>query len=113
MNPFSPCVANIFQVEGSLYLFGEVSPQYQNLLINLQTKLSLQYIETAQGLDFNIWRSFANHHTEEGAPFRFLDGEMLERFLDLSGSTQEEVCEGLGPSAEEFRNIIEELRRLH
>lgn len=80
--------------------------------MNLQTKLS-QYIETVAGLDFEHWRSFCNHQREDDAPFRFLDGEMLERFLDLSGGTQEDVCEGLGPSAEEFRNMIEELRRLH
>lgn len=95
-----------------MYLFGEVSPQYQDLLMKLQENLS-KCIETTGNLEFDQWRSFRNEKKEDDGPFRFLDGEMLERFLDLSGSTQDEVCEGLGPSAEEFRNIIEELRRLH
>lgn len=80
--------------------------------MKLQENLS-KCIETAGYLEFDQWRSFSNHKREDDGPFRFLDGEMLERFLDLSGATQEEVCEGLGPSAEEFRNLIEELRRLH
>jgi DNA damage-binding protein 1 len=80
--------------------------------MNLQAKLA-QYVEDVGNLGFEQWRAFCNQKKEDDGPFRFLDGEMLERFLDLSGSTQEEVCEGLGPSAEEFRNMIEELRRLH
>ncbi|KAF4126505.1 DNA damage-binding protein 1 [Geosmithia morbida] len=99
-------------VEGSLYLYGEVSPKYQDLLISFQSNMT-RCIETTGDLSFDQWRSFRNHLREGEGPFRFLDGEMLERFLDMTESTQELVCEGLGPSVEEMRNIIEELRRLH
>jgi DNA damage-binding protein 1 len=47
------------------------------------------------------------------APYRFVDGEMIERFLDLDESRQEEVCNGLGPSVETMRNLVEELKRMH
>lgn len=103
---------NPFQVEGSLYLFGEITPQYQDLLITFQANLA-RCIETTGNLSFDQWRSFRSQLRESEGPFRFLDGEMLERFLDLTESTQEIVCEGLGPSVEEMRNIVEELRRLH
>ena len=100
------------QVEGALYLYGEVSPKYQDLLLNFQSNLA-QCIETTGDLKFDEWRAFRNESRESEGPYRFLDGEMLERFLDLSESIQEEVCEGLGPNVEEMRNIVEELRRLH
>ena len=87
-------------------------PKYQDLLINFQTKLS-SCIKTPGRLSFEKWRSFRNQSRESEGPFRFLDGEMLERFLDLTEVKQDDVCKGLGPSVEEMRNIVEELRRLH
>lgn len=62
---------------------------------------------------FDHWRAFRNESREAEAPFRFVDGEMVERFLDLDEREQELVCEGLGPTVEDMRNLIEELRRLH
>ena len=46
-------------------------------------------------------------------PFRFVDGELIERFLDLETGVQEEVARGLGPGVEDLRGIVEGLRRLH
>jgi DNA damage-binding protein 1 len=37
----------------------------------------------------------------------------VERFLDVNEDIQEEICKGLGPSVEDMRNMVEELRRLH
>lgn len=42
-----------------------------------------------------------------------MDGELIEKFLDVSESLQEEICKGLGPGVEEVRNLVEELKRLH
>jgi DNA damage-binding protein 1 len=64
-------------------------------------------------LEFAKWRAFRNAVRASEAPFRFVDGEMLERFLDLDEIRQEEVCEGLGPSVEYMRNLVEELKRMH
>jgi DNA damage-binding protein 1 len=50
---------------------------------------------------------------EHDAPYRFVDGELIERFLDLADHVQEEICRGLGPSVEDLRNLVEELKRLH
>lgn len=100
------------QTEGTLYLFGDISPQNQDLLMTLQGRLQ-QFIQPLGNLEFDAWRAFRNQTREGDAPFRFVDGEMIERFLDLSDSMQERVCEGLGPTVEDMRNMIEELRRLH
>ena len=33
--------------------------------------------------------------------------------MDVDEKTQKEICEGLGPSVEQMRNMVEELRRMH
>lgn len=42
-----------------------------------------------------------------------MDGELLERFLDVDEVVQREIVEGLGPNVEDVRNMVEELKRLH
>lgn len=64
-------------------------------------------------VDFKLWRSFRNDNRESEGPYRFIDGEMIERFLDMGEEQQELVCDGLGPTVEDMRNMIEELRRMH
>ncbi|KJZ79173.1 hypothetical protein HIM_01324 [Hirsutella minnesotensis 3608] len=99
-------------VDGTLYLFGDIASQYQDLLMTFQSRLQ-EYIHAPGNIGFDRWRAFRNQAREGDGPFRFVDGEMVERFLDLDESKQELVCEGLGPSVEDMRNIIEELRRMH
>lgn len=69
--------------------------------------------ECLGNLTHTRWRGYRTASRAEDAPFRFLDGEMLERFLDLDETRQEVVCEGLGPSVENMRDIVEELKRMH
>ncbi|XWW93905.1 hypothetical protein V2A60_001844 [Cordyceps javanica] len=104
--------AFLASIEGTLYLYGDIAPKYQDLLITLQTNIE-QYVKTTGGISFNTWRSFRNQTREADGPFRFVDGEMVERFLDLDESTQAELCKDLGPNVEDVRNLIEELRRMH
>jgi len=42
-----------------------------------------------------------------------VDGELIERFLDVDEKMQEDICVGLGPSVEDVRNLVEELKRVH
>jgi len=44
---------------------------------------------------------------------RFVDGELVERFLDVSEDIQREAIAGLGVELEEVKGMIEGLRRLH
>lgn len=46
-------------------------------------------------------------------PFRFVDGELIERFLNCDAAMQEEMVEGLGIDVEDTRTLIENLRRMH
>ncbi|RSM00698.1 hypothetical protein CEP52_008989 [Fusarium oligoseptatum] len=104
--------AFLASAEGSLYLYGDIAPQYQDLLMTFQSKME-EYIHAPGNIEFKLWRSFRNENRESDGPYRFIDGEMVERFLDMDEGKQELVCEGLGPSVEDMRNLIEELRRLH
>ncbi|PFH60375.1 hypothetical protein XA68_11077 [Ophiocordyceps unilateralis] len=99
-------------VEGTMYLYGDVSSKYQDLLLTFQSRLK-EYIYAPGNIDFDVWRAFRNQGREGEGPYRFIDGEMIERFLDLDEGKQELVCEGLGPSVEDMRNVVEELRRMH
>ncbi|KOS23285.1 DNA damage-binding protein 1 [Escovopsis weberi] len=99
-------------VEGTLYLYGDIAPRYQDLLMTFQQRLQDFLQKTAQ-LSFEKWREFRNLAGETEAAYRFVDGELVEEFLDLDEGAQERVVQGLGPSVEDMRNMIEELRRLH
>jgi len=93
-------------------MFGLIAPHAQDLLLRFQAKLST-VIETAGDIEFGSYRAFRNAEREGDGPFRFLDGELLERFLDMDEETQKQICQGLGPSVEDMRNTVEELRRMH
>ncbi|KAI1336928.1 mono-functional DNA-alkylating methyl methanesulfonate N-term-domain-containing protein [Xylariaceae sp. FL0016] len=99
-------------VEGGVYLFAMISASYQDLLIRFQNRLT-EVIETTGDLTFSQYRSFRNEERESEAPFRFVDGELLERFLEIDDERQEEICVGLGPDVEAMRNLVEELKRMH
>lgn len=70
-------------------------------------------IDALGKLEFEKYRAFRNEQREGAGPFRFIDGELIERFLDFSDKVQEEICRGLGPDVENMRNLVEELKRLH
>ncbi|RCI10650.1 hypothetical protein L249_4429 [Ophiocordyceps polyrhachis-furcata BCC 54312] len=99
-------------VDGTLYLYGDILPGYLNLLLNFQSILQ-EYIQAPGNIEFDDWRRFRNQAREGQRPYRFVDGEMVERFLDLDERKQEDVCRALGRNVEDMRNLVEELRRLH
>ena len=99
-------------IEGSIYLFGLISPTHQNLLMTLQSNLGA-LVETPGDMIFAKFRAFKNTVREEEEPMRFVDGELVERFLDVSEDIQREAIAGLGVELEEVKGMIEGLRRLH
>ena len=102
----------LLQVQGSLYLFGLIAPSKLNLLIQLQAKLA-SCVESLGHIPFNRYRAVRNQVRQELEPNRFVDGELIEQFLESSPQVQEKVVEGLGVGVEEVKAIVETLRRLH
>ncbi|CAD6504724.1 BgTH12-00229 [Blumeria graminis f. sp. triticale] len=98
--------------EGSIYLFSTISPSAQDLLLRLQSAIAA-HVKLLGDIDFQSYRSFWNLDRETLEPFRFVDGELIERFLEVDKSIQADICRGLGSSVEGIRGMVEDLKHLH
>ena len=105
-------------VEGSIYLFGLIAPAHRDLLMRLQAALA-PMVGSLGDVPFNTYRAFKNQVREAEEPYRFVDGELIEEFLNLQEELQENVVGGLGEvgvragGLEGVRELVESLRRLH
>ena len=105
-------------VEGSIYLFGLIAPSHRDLLMRLQAALA-PMVGSLGNVPFNTYRAFKSQVREAEEPYRFVDGELIEGFLNLEEELQESVVEGLGEigiaagGPEGVRELVESLRRLH
>lgn len=89
-----------------------MNPYYQDLLLRLQTSIA-SYVQSPGDIPFDKYRAFKTMVREGEEPFRFVDGELIEQFLDLSNEAQEEIVEmARGKSVENVKGIVEALRRL-
>lgn len=86
--------------------------------MRLQANMGIM-IRSPGDVPFNSYRAFKNSVREAEEPFRFVDGELIEQFLDCAKDTQEKMCKGLRTGAgeelevEEVKLLVEGLRRLH
>jgi len=99
-------------VEGSIYLFALIAPAKQDLLMRLQENMA-KLVQSPGNVPFERYRAFKTSVREADEPNRFVDGELVERFLDCSDEVQEKIVQGLGIDVEEVRGMVEALRRLH
>ncbi|PSS29021.1 DNA damage-binding protein [Actinidia chinensis var. chinensis] len=77
----------------------------------LQSNLR-KVIKGVGGLSHEQWRSFYNEKKTVDAK-NFLDGDLIESFLDLGRIRMEEISKAMGASVEELMKRVEELTRLH
>lgn len=72
-------------------------------------------VQSPGNVPFNTYRGFRNAIRQSEEPYRFVDGELIEKFLDCSSSLQESICEEVGAKVdvEEMRTMVEGLRRIH
>ena len=71
-------------------------------------------LESFGNLPFNEFRGFRNMVRESKEPYRFVDGELIERFLTCEPSLQEEIVDAVGVmNVHDVTIMIEALRRLH
>ncbi|PLB44514.1 hypothetical protein P170DRAFT_392818 [Aspergillus steynii IBT 23096] len=100
-------------VEGSIYLFAIINPEHQDFLMRLQATMASK-LESFGDLPFNEFRGFRNMVRESKEPYRFVDGELIERFLTCEPSLQEEIVDAVGVmNVPDVKIMIEALRRLH
>ncbi|KAI4206746.1 MAG: hypothetical protein LQ346_000935 [Caloplaca aetnensis] len=103
-------------VDGSVYLFALIADSKQDLLMRLQGAIAAR-VQSLGHVPFNTYRAFKNTVREAEEPFRFVDGDLIEKFLNCSASVQEAICKDLGlteaADVEEMRAMVEGLRRIH
>jgi len=96
---------------------GLILESRQNFLINLQEKLAGE-LKSPGSIDFFRYRAFSNEVRTAKEPKRFVDGDLVERFLDCGEELQKKCIEGLmldGVQAtlDQTRDLVEYLKRLH
>jgi DNA damage-binding protein 1 len=101
-------------VEGSIYLFALIAPGKQDLLIRMQTKMA-ELVQTPGHVPFGRYRGVKTQVRDMGeeGPNRFVDGELIERFLDCPPEIQEEIVKELDVDVEDAKVMVENLRRIH
>ncbi|KAJ6010929.1 hypothetical protein N7451_002341 [Penicillium sp. IBT 35674x] len=100
-------------VEGSIYLFALINAEHQDFLMTLQSVIASK-IDSLGDLSFDTFRAFRTLTRSADAPYRFVDGELVEKFLTCEPRLQEEIVADVGSSdVEEVKGMIEALRRLH
>lgn len=80
--------------------------------MTLQSNLA-ELVHAPGDVPFPKYRAFKNQVREAEEPFRFVDGDLVERFLDVGDEVQKKAVEGLGVDVEDVRALVEGLRRLH
>ncbi|KAK9358448.1 CPSF A subunit region-domain-containing protein [Lipomyces starkeyi] len=103
--------------DGAIYLYGQISPQHINTLINLQSNMS-KIVNSAGDLKITSYRAFSNQRRKLYEPVRFVDGDFIEQFLELSQLEKEQTVQGvnggvnLSLSVGQVSGIVEDLKRL-
>ncbi|KAK9364738.1 CPSF A subunit region-domain-containing protein [Lipomyces kononenkoae] len=103
--------------DGAIYLYGQISSQHINNLINLQSNLS-KIVKSAGELKISSYRAFSNQRRKLLEPVRFVDGDFIEQFLELSQLEKEQTVLGangginLNLTVGQVTGIVEDLKRL-
>ncbi|XP_032373767.1 DNA damage-binding protein 1 [Etheostoma spectabile] len=108
-------------VNGMIGLVTSLSEGWYSLLLDLQTRLN-KVIKSVGKIEHSFWRSFHTERKTEQAT-GFIDGDLIESFLDLGRAKMQEVVstlqidDGSGMKREatvdEVIKIVEELTRIH
>ena len=68
-----------------------MAPEFTSLLMQLQHAL-MALVNSPGNLPFPMFRAFKNQVREEAEPYRSVDGELVERFLDLDEDVQQNIA---------------------
>ncbi|KAI5671045.1 hypothetical protein M9H77_11409 [Catharanthus roseus] len=98
-------------VNGVIGVIASLPHDQYLFLEKLQTNLR-RVIKGVGGLSHEQWRSFYNEKKTVDAK-NFLDGDLIESFLDLSRARMDEIAKAMAVPVEELMKRVEELTRLH
>lgn len=98
-------------VNGVIGVIASLPYEQYAFMEKLQTNLR-RVIKGVGGLGHEQWRSFYSEKKTSDAK-NFLDGDLIESFLDLGRNRMEEISKAMCVSVEELMKRVEELTRLH
>ncbi|XP_035252127.1 DNA damage-binding protein 1 isoform X1 [Anguilla rostrata] len=108
-------------VNGMIGLVTSLSEGWYSLLMDLQNRLN-KVIKSVGKIEHSFWRSFHTERKTEQAT-GFIDGDLIESFLDLGRAKMQEVVSSLQiddgsgmkreATVDEVIKIVEELTRIH
>ncbi|KAK9457102.1 CPSF A subunit region-domain-containing protein [Dipodascopsis uninucleata] len=104
--------------DGGIYLYGKIRQEFVDTLINLQSNMS-KVLNSAGNMSLLEHRAFSNVRRRLYEPLRFVDGDFIEQFLELSVEERQLIVEGnngginLGFGVDQITEVIEDLKRLH
>ncbi|XP_046898139.1 DNA damage-binding protein 1 [Hypomesus transpacificus] len=108
-------------VNGMIGLVTSLSEGWYSLLLDLQNRLN-KVIKSVGKIEHSFWRSFHTERKTEHAT-GFIDGDLIESFLDLGRAKMQEVVSSLQiddgsgmkreATVDEVIKIVEELTRIH
>ncbi|XP_065339552.1 DNA damage-binding protein 1 [Cloeon dipterum] len=109
-------------VSGSIGLVTQVPSEFYDFLLALQRNL-VTAIKSVGKIEHSFWRSFSTDTKTEPCE-NFIDGDLIESFLDLPRDTMQRVSVGLQRDAsgsgtkqevtvDELIKIVEDLTRIH
>ncbi|KAL5130366.1 DNA damage-binding protein 1 [Glycine soja] len=98
-------------INGVIGVIASLPHEQYVFLEKLQSNLR-KVIKGVGGLSHEQWRSFNNEKKTVEAR-NFLDGDLIESFLDHNRSKMDEISKAVDVSVEELSKRVEELTRLH
>ncbi|EIE24281.1 hypothetical protein COCSUDRAFT_28729 [Coccomyxa subellipsoidea C-169] len=98
-------------INGSIGVIASLPQQQFQFLSRLQDCLR-KVIKGVGGLSHVAWRTFQDEHTKMPSQ-NFVDGDLIEQFLDLKRDSMERVARemGEGVTSEDLLRMVEELSR--
>ncbi|XP_021371372.1 DNA damage-binding protein 1-like isoform X1 [Mizuhopecten yessoensis] len=110
-------------VNGAVGLVTQLTQDFYNFLLEVQGRLA-KVIKSVGKIDHSFWRSFHTERKTEPAE-GFIDGDLIESFLDLNRDKMQETVQGLQvymddgsgmkreATVDDLVKMIEELTRIH
>jgi len=109
-------------LSGAVGLVTQISQDDHEFLLDLQERLT-KVIKPVGKIEHSYWRSFYNDRKQEPCE-GFIDGDLIESFLDLPRDTMKEVVNGLQmdiqktgmkqqATVEDVLKMVEDLTRIH
>lgn len=100
-------------VDGMLGVIARLKPEVFKFFSEVERAMAT-LVPGVGGLKHLEWRDLVLEHPARSAPARnFLDGDLIERFLDLNAAQMSEVSSMVNVGVEELVQRVEEMQRLH